>query len=72
MKRQSEIAVENAVKALLQTLEQNLKDADVVLDRFEETHDDAECCSSKSYQALIAGHYYLGRAIEKINLQINR
>ncbi len=71
MKRQSETAVENAVKALLQTLGQNLKDTDVVLDRFEEIHDDAECCSSKSYQALIAGHYYLGKAIEKINRQIN-
>lgn len=64
--------VENAVKALLQTLEQNQKDTDTVLDRFEETHDEAECCSSKSYQALVAGHYYLGRAIEKINRQINR
>lgn len=72
MKRQSEIAVENAVKALLQTLEQNLKDADVVLDRFEEAHDDEECFFNRNYQALVAGHYHIGKAIEKINRQINR
>ena len=35
---------DNAVKVLLQTLEQNLKDTGTVLNQYEATHDDFECC----------------------------
>lgn len=72
MKQQSETMVENAVKVLLKTLQRNFEDAGNVLDRFEETHDDKECHFNRNYQALVAGHFHLGKAIEKINRQLNK
>lgn len=72
MKQQSETMVENVVKVLLKTLQRNFEDADNVLGRFEETHDDEECHFNRNYQALVAGHFHLGKAIEKINRQLNK
>lgn len=63
---------ENAVKALLQTLERNFNDTGTVLDQYEATHDDSECCNSKAYNALVSGHFALEEAIEKINNQLNK
>ena len=62
---------DNAVKVLLQSLEQNFKDTGTVLDQYEATHDDCECCNSKQYSALVAGHFALEEAIEKINSRLN-
>lgn len=72
MKQQSETMVENAVKVLLKTLQRNFEDAGNVLDRFEETHDDKECHFNRNYQALVTGHFHLGKDIEKINRQLNK
>lgn len=63
---------DNAVKALLQSLKQNFKDTGTVLDQFEATHDDYECCNSKAYSALVAGHFALEEAIDKINNRLNK
>ncbi len=48
---------DNAVKVLLQSLEQDFKDTGIVLDQFEATHNDYECNQSKPYSALVAGHF---------------
>lgn len=37
---------DNAVKVLLQSLEQDFKDTGIVLDQFEATHNDYECNQS--------------------------
>lgn len=63
---------ENAVKVLLKTLEQNFNDTGTVLDQYEATHDDCECCNSKAYNALVAGHFALEDAIERIKDQLNK
>lgn len=63
---------DNAVKVLLQSLEQNFKDTGTVLNQYEATHDDCECCNSKQYSALVAGHFALEEAIEKINSRLNK
>lgn len=63
---------ENAVKVLLQSLEQNLKDTGIVLDQYEATHNDYECCNSTAYSALVAGHFALEEAIETINNRLNK
>lgn len=63
---------DNAVKVLLQTLERNFNDTGIVLDQYEATHDDCECCNSKAYSALVAGHFGLRDTIEKINRIINK
>ena len=63
---------ENAVKVLLQSLERNFNDTGTVLDQYEVTHDDSECCNSKTYSALVAGHFALEKAIERINNQLNK
>ena len=72
MKQRAEKMTKNAAKVLLQTLEQNLMDTGTVLDQYEATHDDSECCNSKAYNALVAGHFALEKAIERINNQLNK
>lgn len=72
MKQQTETKVDNAVKTLLQTLRQNLEDTGTVLDQYEETHNEKECADSKNYQALVAGHFFLKKAIDGINRQLNK
>lgn len=72
MKDQTEKKVENAVKALMETLQRSLEDTGLVLGEFEAEHDEAESDRSKSYQALVAGHYALAWAIERINKQLNK
>ncbi|WP_300935182.1 hypothetical protein [uncultured Muribaculum sp.] len=72
MKQRAEIMTENAVKVLLQTLERNFNDTGIVLDQYEATHDDCECCNSKAYKALVAGHLALKDAIAKINRILNK
>ncbi len=41
-------------------------------DEFEATHNDLECDRSKQYAALVAGHFALKAAIDKINHQLNK
>ncbi len=70
MKQQSERRTEQAVTLLLQTLVRNFEDTNVVLEEFEETHDDEECFKSKVYQALVGANYALKQGIERINKHI--
>ncbi len=63
---------ENAVKVLLQTLEQNFRDTGIVLDQYEATHNDYECCNSTAYSALVAGHSALEEAIDRVKRIINK
>lgn len=60
------------MRILLQTLTRNRQDAGVILDEFEATHDDYELSQSRHYHALGAAHYYMGKAIDKINNEINK
>lgn len=62
---------DNALRVLLQTLKRNAHDTGIVLDRYEATHDDYELTYSKPYQALVAGHFALKDAIDKINNLLN-
>lgn len=70
-KRHSEKRAEAAVVMLLKTLEQNVADTGTILDEFEATHTDYECDQSKAYDALVAGHFALKEAIERINNRLN-
>lgn len=72
MKQRAEKMTDNAVKVLLQTLEQNLKDTGTVLDQYETTHNDYECCNSTAYSALVAGHCVLEEAIDRVKRIINK
>lgn len=72
MKQQSERRTEQAVTLLLQTLTHNINDTGIILDEFEANHDDAELCYPKSYNAIVAGHFAMKEAIEKINSQLNK
>jgi len=72
MKQQSERMADNAIRVLLQTLNRNVCDTGTVLDIYEETHDDYELTYSRQYQALVAGHFALKDAIDKINNQLNK
>jgi len=72
MKQQSERMAGNALRLLLQTLERNVKDTGIVLDSYEATHDDHELSRSGQYQALVAGHFALNDAIDKINDLLNK
>ena len=67
MKQHSEKRTEVAVKLLIESLTQNFNDAGIILDEFEASHDDWECDQSKQYAALVAGHFALKDALEKIN-----
>ncbi len=57
---------------LLQTLTRNLHDTGILLDEFETTHNDYECDQSRDYDALVAGHFALKEAIDKINNRLNK
>ncbi len=72
MKQHSEKRTEAAVKLLIQTLTRNFYDTGIVLDEFEATHNDWECDQSKQYAALVAGHFALKDALEKINNRLNK
>lgn len=72
MKAYAEHIVENSIKELLQTLQRNVTDTGAALDMYEMTHDDYESDQSKQYSALVAGHFALQEAIEKINNQLNK
>lgn len=72
MKQHSEKRTEAAVKLLVETLTRNFYDTGIVLDEFEATHDDWECEQSKQYDALVAGHFALKEALEKINNRLNK
>ncbi len=63
---------DNAVRVLLQTLERTFADTGTVLDMFESTHDECESEQSRPYAALVAGHFALKEAIDKINNQLNK
>lgn len=72
MKQHSEKRTEVAVELLLKTLIRNVTDTGIILEEFEATHDDYECDQSKQYDALVAGHFALKEAIDKINNRLNR
>lgn len=72
MKQHSEKRTEAAVWLLIKTLTQNFHDTGTILDEFEATHDDYECELSKPYDALVAGHFALKDALEKINNRLNK
>lgn len=72
MKQHSEKRTEYAVEMLLKTLTRNFTDTGSILDEFEATHNDYECDQSKQYAALVAGHFALEEAIERINNQLNK
>lgn len=72
MKQKSEQRTELAVRLLLQSLECNVTDTGIVLEEFEETHNDRECDQSRQYSALVAGHFALKEAIDKIKKQLNK
>lgn len=72
MKQHSEKRTEVAVELLLKTLIRNVTDTGIILEEFEATHDDYECDQSKQYDALVAGHFALKEAIDKINNRPNR
>lgn len=72
MKQKSEQRIELAVRLLLQSLECNVTDTGVVLDEFEETHNEQECDQSKQYAALVVGHFALKEAIDRINDRLNK
>lgn len=72
MKAYAEHIVENSIKELLQTLQRNVTDTGAALDMYEMTHDECECDRSKQYSALVAGHFALQEAIQKINNQLNK
>ncbi|WP_289703833.1 hypothetical protein [uncultured Muribaculum sp.] len=72
MKQRAEQMTGNAVRVLLQTLTRNWYDTGIILDEFEATHNDLECDRSKQYAALVAGHFALKAAIDKINNQLNK
>lgn len=72
MKQKSERKTESAVKLLLETLERNVSDTGIVLSEYETTHDDQELCSSRHYNALLAGHQALQEGIDRINNQLNK
>lgn len=72
MRQHSEKRTEVAVRLLVETLAQNLNDTGIVLDEFEATHNDYELCNSRQYNALVAGHFALKEALEKINNRLNK
>ena len=72
MKQHSEKRTEMAVELLLKSLTRNFVDTGSILDEFEATHNDYECDQSKQYAALVAGHFALEEAIERIKNQLNK
>lgn len=72
MKQRAERIAENAVKALLQALRQQVEDTATVLDQYEATHSEYEADQSVQYGALVEGHFAIKEAIDKINNQLNK
>ena len=72
MKKYSEKRIETTVDLMLKTLIKNFNDTGVILDEFESVHNEFECDHSKQYAALVAGHFALKEAIDKINHQLNK
>ena len=72
MKQHSEKRTEVAVKLLIESLTQNFNDTGIILDEFEATHNDWECDQSKQYAALVAGHFALTEALDRINNRLNK
>ncbi len=72
MKQHSEKRTTAAVRILLKTLSRSVIDTGIILDEFEATHDDYECDQSRDYDALVAGHFALKEAIDKINNRLNK
>ncbi len=72
MKKYTEKRVEESVRTLLQTLTRCLNDSGIVMDEYELVHNDREMEESRHYDALVAGHFALKEAIEKINYPLNK
>ncbi|MBD5337707.1 MAG: hypothetical protein HDR98_01120 [Bacteroides sp.] len=71
MKKLAEKRTEDGVRLLLQSMTRNWEDIGVILEEFEETHDDYEKFKSKAYQALGVGYFALQTGIEKMNSILN-
>ena len=63
---------ETAAVLLIESVTRIICDTGTVLDEFEATHDEWECEQSKQYDALVAGHFALKEALEKINNRLNK
>lgn len=61
---------ENAVRDLLQTLRRNHSDTGTVLDRYEESHSEAEMAESKHYMALALAYGSMGDAIRRMEREL--
>lgn len=72
MKEHSERRTERAVRLLLEALTRNWYDTGIILDEYEASHDDRECGRSRQYAALVAGHFALKEAMDKINDELNK
>lgn len=72
MKKLIEKRTADGVKMLLETLTRNWYDTAALLDEFEATHTEYERDQSRQYDALVAGHYALKDAIDKINNRLNK
>lgn len=72
MKEHTEKRASEGLRLLLQTLTRNFHDTGILLDEFEETHDEIERDRSRLYSALVEGHFALKDALEKINNQLNK
>lgn len=71
MKEKSEERTAAAVKLLLEVFDRNFEDSNIILEEFEETHDDEECFKSKEYQALVGANYALKQGIDRIIKHLN-
>ena len=56
MKATTEKMVEQSIKSLIATAERYRNDTSTVLGYYEGAHDEAECCNSTKYNALVAAH----------------
>ncbi|TGG34872.1 hypothetical protein EZ315_16060 (plasmid) [Duncaniella freteri] len=72
MKRYSEERTEAAVRLLIENLTQNLNHSGIILDEFEATHNDRSAMNPSSTPALVAGHFALKDAVDKINNELNK
>lgn len=70
MKQQTEKMADKAVRELLQTLRRNHSDTGTVLDRYEETHSEAEMAKSRHYMALALAYGSMGDAIERMEREL--
>ena len=70
MKETTEKMVEQSIKSLIATAERYRNDTSTVLGYYEDAHDEAECCNSKKYNALVKAHSALAEIKEMLTNSI--